>query len=109
MKNQFFRLYGDIRKTIIGSNDDYYYINALTGRRIKYKNVQKYNNLILYAYNENYGYKSLTWLNRTSDKGIIVCKELFDQNNEFKNLKELYEAFSYIDFQIKPEGVNNVL
>jgi hypothetical protein len=109
-ENDIFTSFKDARQHILGSGDYYKYYNPETGRPIT--KLMNYKEVVLYGENEVLGYKSLTWLKKTSrgkttNRGktfeqydVVVRKELFDQYGEFKTFNELWDAFiNYIDFQ----------
>lgn len=96
-ENDTFESFMDARQNILGSGDNHRYYNPETGRPIK--KLINYSNVVLYGENERMGYKSLTWLKKIKKGEVIVRKELFDQNGEFREFNDLWEAFQYIDFQ----------
>lgn len=96
-ENDMFESFKDARQNILGSGDNYRYYNPKTGRPIK--KLISYSDVVLYGENEHMGYKSLTWLRKVAKGEVIVRKELFDQNGDFRKFNDLWEAFQYIDFQ----------
>lgn len=93
-----FLSFKDARQHMLGSGDDYRYYNPETGRPIK--KLMNYSEVVLYSENDHLGYKGMAWLKKVARGEVIVRKELFDQNGEFKTFNEMWEAFKYyIDFQ----------
>lgn len=90
-EGEIFPSFGAAREHMLGSGDSYQYYNPKTGRPIK--QISHYTKVVLYSYNDHFGYKGMVMLEKTT-KGIVVTRELFDQSGE-SSFNDMWENIKY--------------
>ncbi len=80
-ENEIFSSFKDARQNILGEGDGFQYYNPKTGRPIK--NLKDYKEVVLYSHNDHFGYKGMLLLKKIPE-GVLVAKELFDQEGYMK-------------------------
>ena len=84
------------RTATLGTEDDWHYRNAETGRPIH--RPSRHRHVILVGQNDRLGYRSAAELERTA-KGWELVREVFDQHGECRTVSALLEVLSYMDDQ----------
>jgi len=83
----------EAREAMLGTADSFKYYNPKTGRPIKTKNAKNYKEIVLYSYNDHFGYKGMVLIKQVSN-GRQVTREVFDQSGE-STFNDLWEVLIY--------------